>query len=32
LELCEGKISDGQSAAQSRDAHERFGPAELEKV
>jgi hypothetical protein len=32
LEICEGKISEGQIAAEALDAHERFGPAELGKV
>jgi hypothetical protein len=30
--LREGKVSDGQSATEPRDALERIGPAELEKV
>ena len=32
MKVCGGKISEGQSAAESRDALERIGPAELEKV
>jgi hypothetical protein len=31
LEVREGKISEGQIAAEALDAHERIGPAELER-
>jgi hypothetical protein len=31
LEVCEGKISEGQIAAEALDAAERIGPAELER-
>jgi|GraSoi2013_100cm_1033763.scaffolds.fasta_scaffold804806_1 hypothetical protein len=31
LEVCEGKISEGQIEREALDAQERIGPAELEK-